>query len=135
MSPPPGNARSHRFARRVFAGAGIYGLVALLPMYLLEAGIGISLPAPLSHPEHFYGFVGIAVVWQMVFLLIASDVRRFRPLMLLGVLEKLAFGVPALALYAAGRIGGDVLTFGCIDLVLAALFLAAHRATGHPSAG
>lgn len=117
-----------RFARRVFLIAGIYGIVALLPQYLLELGLG-SLAAPLERPQDFYGFVGVALAWQIAFLVIARDVRRYRPLMLVAVLEKLAFGVPALLLYAKRRIGADVLSFGVIDLCLGALFLAAHRVT------
>jgi hypothetical protein len=111
------------FARRVFLGAGIYGLIVLLPMYFLEETIGRRTPPPITHPEHFYGFVGIAVAWQMVFLMIASDVRRYRLLMLPAILEKLAFGVPAWVLYATGRAAGSVAAAGAVDLVLGALFL------------
>lgn len=69
------------FAKRVFMIAGIYGIIVLLPQYLLEAGIGLPLPGPITRPEHFYGFIGVALVWQFAFLLIARDVRRYRPLM------------------------------------------------------
>ena len=72
-----------RFAKRVFLLAGIYGLVVLLPQHVVEWG----LPAPIAQPEHFYGFIGVALSWQFVFLLIARDVQRYRPLMLMGVLE------------------------------------------------
>lgn len=118
------------FARRVFLGAGIYGLIVLLPMYFLEETIGRQTPPPITHPEHFYGFVGVAVAWQIVFLLISRDVRRYRPLMLPAILEKLAFGVPAWVLYASGRAAGSVAAAGSVDLVLGALFLAAFVRTG-----
>lgn len=120
----PGSA----FARRVFLCAGIYGIVALAPQYLLETGIGPDLP-PLTRPEHFYGFIGTALVWQFVFLLIARDVRRYRPLMPIAVLEKLVFGLPAAVLYGRGRVGGEVLVFGTIDLLLGTLFALSYRAT------
>lgn len=115
------------FARRVFKIAGIYGLIALLPMYLLETG---RLPGPrveLTRPSDFYGFVGVALIWQLVFLVIAKDPRRYRALIPLAVLEKLVFGIPVLLLYAAGRVGNDVLTFGTIDLVLAVFFFLSYR--------
>ena len=117
------------FAKRVFMIAGIYGIIVLLPQYLLEAGVGLPLPGPITQPEHFYGFIGVALAWQFAFLLIASDVRRYRPLMLVGVLEKLVFGVPVILLYARGRVTTDVLVFGCLDLLLGILFLLAYRAT------
>jgi len=113
------------FASRLFLFAGIYGILVLAPQYLAETGAGLALPEPIRNPEHFYGFVGLALVWQLVFILISRDVDRFRPLMLLAVLEKLAFGVPVLILYARDRVNTIVLAFGLVDLVLGVLFLAA----------
>ena len=114
-----------KFASRVFLLAGIYGILVLAPQYLAESGAGLGLAEPIRNPEHFYGFVGLALVWQLVFILISRDVDRFRPLMLLAVLEKLAFGVPVLILYARDRVNTIVLAFGLVDLVLGVLFLAA----------
>lgn len=118
------------FSKRVFLTAGIYGIIALLPMYLIELGIGSVPVAPFQHPEHFYGFIGVALAWQVVFFIIASDVQKYRLLMLPSILEKLAFGVPALVLYAKGRAGADVLFFGCLDLVIGTFFALAFRAVG-----
>ena len=118
---------SPAFATRVFQLAGIYGIVVLLPQYLLE-WVG-AFPAPLSQPEHFYGFVGVALAWQVAFLIIASDVYRYRPLMLVGVVEKLSFGLPVLGLYSGHRVTSGVLGAGLIDLVLGALFTLAFFAT------
>jgi hypothetical protein len=88
------------FAKNVFKVAGIYGLLVLIPHYFLEKQLGIDFPPPITHPEHFYGFVGVALAWQFVFLLIARDPARYRLIMLPAILEKLAFGVPAMILYA-----------------------------------
>jgi len=115
------------FARRVFRWAAIYGILALAPGYFLETRIGSSQPPPITHPEYFYGFIGIALAWQAVFLVIASDPVRFRPAMLPAVLEKLAFGGAAIALFAQKRIGGPVLAGGLIDLCLAVAFVLAYR--------
>jgi hypothetical protein len=125
-----------RFARRVFAFAGVYGLLTMLPLYALEERIGRDTPPAITHPEYFYGFVGITVAWQLLFLVIARAPARLRPAMPAAVVEKLAFGVPALALFAQHRIPTTVLGFGCFDLVLAALFFLAYRRTADPpSAG
>jgi len=110
------------FAKRVFLAAGIYGLVVLLPQYFLETQIGLNDPPPITHPENFYGFIGTAAAWQVAFLIVAGDPRRYRPIMLAGVLEKLAFGVPAVILFAQGRLAALPLGFGIIDLVLGVLF-------------
>ena len=81
--------KQHKFCSRVFFGAGIYGIAVLLPQYFMEAKLGRDFPPPLTHPEHFYGFIGVALAWQFVFLLIAHDVPRHRLLMLPAILEKL----------------------------------------------
>src|SRR5688500_10434682 len=117
------------FARRVFAFAGIYGLIVLLPQYFLEARIGRDSPPSITHPEYFYGMIGVALAWQVAFLIIARDPPRFRPLMPAAVLEKLSFGIAAMALYAQGRASAPVLAFASIDLLFAALFTAAYLRT------
>ena len=40
------------------------------------------------------------MTWQVVFIMIATDVKRSRLLMLPGVLEKLSFGLATVILYA-----------------------------------
>ncbi|MGA6829381.1 hypothetical protein ACO9S2_17460 [Nitrospira sp. NS4] len=117
------------FARRVFLVAGIYGIAALLPQYFMEAQVGRDFPPPISHPEYFYGFIGVALAWQLAFLLIAGDVRRYRLFMLPAVVEKLTWGLATLALYAQGRLAVFVVGFGLIDLTLAAFFLYAFHST------
>ncbi|MEO6444050.1 MAG: hypothetical protein ABIZ91_18930 [Gemmatimonadaceae bacterium] len=115
--------------RWVFRVAAFYGILVLLPQYFLELGLGPALPEPMQRPEQFYGFVGVALVWQLAFLLIAADPIRYRRLMLVGVLEKLAFAVPVALLFVAGRVDAAVLVFGMIDLMLGLAFIAAFRAT------
>lgn len=118
-----------RFARVVFNVAAIYGILVLSPQYFMEATIGRDYPPPITHPEHFYGFVGLALVWQFVFLLIARDPARYRPLMPIAVLEKLAFGLPSIVLYAQGRLAAPTLAAGLIDLVLGVLFATSYIRT------
>ena len=116
-----------RFARRVYLFAGIYGLVVMLPQYFMEERIGRDTPPPITHPEHFYGFIGVVVAWQVAFLVIARDPARFRALLPVTVLEKLVFALPVLILYAQGRVAASVLPFAAIDLVLGALFFLSYR--------
>lgn len=124
MTPP-----KSRFASRVFAIAGVYGIAVLVPQYFLEDRIGRDTPPPITHPEYFYGFIGVALVWQIVFLLIAREPVRYRVMMLPAILEKLSFGVAAVVLYGMGRLAPSMLGAGTIDLALAVLFLLAFRAT------
>jgi hypothetical protein len=117
------------FARRVFNVAGIYGLAVILPQYFLEAKLGRDYAPAITHPEYFYGFLGVAGAWQVAFLMIARDPVRFRPMMIPSMLEKVSFGAAAIALYATGRLSALTLTFGVLDLVWLALFVLAYRRT------
>lgn len=114
-----------RFARWAYRFAAITGPAALVPMYFLEGWVGRNQPPAITHPEHYYGFLGVAAVWQIAFLVIASDPARFRPLMPVTVLEKLGFSVPALILYARGRMAVDAVPVVLFDLALGVLFLLA----------
>jgi|HubBroStandDraft_6_1064221.scaffolds.fasta_scaffold05498_3 hypothetical protein len=117
------------FARWVFAICGIYGIVALIPLYFMEASSGKDYPPPITHPEFYYATIGVALAWQVAFLIISVDPRRFRPIMLTGVLEKLGFGVPAVVLYCQGRSSAPILYSGSLDLLMGAIFLAAYFQT------
>jgi len=110
------------FAKRVYLIAGVYGLLALLPQYFLEAKTGRDFPPVITHPEYYYGFVGVAAAWQVVFLVISTDPLRYRPLMLASVLEKASFGVATVALYALGRVNAMMFGAALIDLLLGTLF-------------
>ena len=124
-----------RFARTVYTIAGIYGLLVMSPQYFLEERIGRDTPPPITHPEYFYGFIGVVLVWQLVFLVIARDPMRFRPLMPVTVLEKLVFAIPVVLLYAQGRVAPPALLFGGIDLVLGLLFFLSWRRVAVASPG
>jgi hypothetical protein len=118
-----------KFAKVVFLTAGIYGLLALLPQYFMESYNGRHYPPPITHPEYYYGFIGVAVAWQALFLVVAKDPVRFRPMMIPAVLEKLSFGVAALILYWQQRVPPIMVGFGLLDLMLAALFVTAYVKT------
>ena len=117
--------RGPTFARRVFLVAGVYGLIVLAPQYFVELG----LPARIERPEHFYGFIGVAIAWQLVFLIIANDVVRYRPLMLAALVEKFSFAGAVAILYFMGRVSIGVLVAGTLDLILGGLFVVAYLAT------
>ena len=121
-----------RFARRVFTIAGWYGILVLTPQYFMENQVGRDFPPPITHPEHFYGFIGIALACQVLFLIIAKDPVRYRLAMIPSVLEKLAFGIPCIVLFLQGRLSPIILAVSCIDLLLAALFTISYFKTANP---
>jgi hypothetical protein len=118
-----------RFARWVFLAAAIYGIVAMAPQYFLEEQIGRDYPPAISHPEYFYGFVGVGLAWQLLFLLISLDPVRLRPAMLPAIVEKASFAIAVLLLYLGHRVPGVVVGFAGIDAVLGVLFAVAYYVT------
>jgi len=114
-----------KFSRRVFLIAGIYGLVALLPMYFQESMVAHIQPPAITHAEFYYGFIGVALAWQMGFLLLARDPLRYRPMMIPATFEKLSFGSAMLALYLQHRLSLLMLASGGLDLLFAVLFVLA----------
>ncbi len=118
-----------RFAKRLFLIAGVYGLLVLLPQYFLENKTGRDYPPPISHPEFYYGFIGVAVAWQLLFLIIAKDPHRYRPAMLAAVVEKAGFGVAVIVLFLQNRVASFLLIPGIIDMLFGVLFLIAYAKT------
>ncbi|MBV9080297.1 MAG: hypothetical protein JO102_04165 [Elusimicrobia bacterium] len=117
-------------ARRSFFWSGVYGLVVLIPMYFFEHRTGIDTPPPITHPEFYYGFIGVAIAWQMAFIVISRDPVRFRPLMIPAIVEKLSFIAALVGLFSLGRTSDPMLALaGALDAVMLALFVASYGAT------
>jgi len=118
-----------RFAKIVFRVAALWGFLVLTPLYFLFDAIGRKDPPPITHPAFFYGFAGLALVWQAAFFVISLDPVRYRPLMPVAVLEKAAYAVPVFVLVAEGRTARSDLIFGATDLLLGCLFTVAYLRT------
>jgi hypothetical protein len=118
-----------RFARRVFVAAGIWGLAVVFPLYFLESTINERQPPTISHVEYYYGFTGITVVWQILFLVISRDPVKYRAIILIAILEKLAYGLAIPILFVASRVPGIVFITSLPDLIWATLFAIAYWKT------
>lgn len=112
-----------KFARWTFLIAGIYGLLVLLPQYFLIEKAGSDAPPPINHPEYYFGFVGVAIAFQIVFLLIASDPLRYRPIILAAIVEKFSFGIATAILLSKDMVAGPIVYGAAVDVVLGILFI------------
>lgn len=115
-----------RFGKIVFGVAGIWGLLVITPLYFIFDLIGKNDPPPITHPGFFYGFVGVALAWQVAFLFIGSDPVRYRPLIIPSLIEKLTYATAVLVLVLQGRMHQSDLVFAGTDLLLAVLFVIAY---------
>jgi hypothetical protein len=118
-----------RFAKIVFFVAGSYGLLILAPIYFLENTIGRQTPPAITHPEYFYGFLGLGLAWQVLFLVLSRDPVRYRAMILPSILEKVAYGMALLVLFSQRRLPLSAFAIGSVDWIFAFLFLAAYFTT------
>jgi hypothetical protein len=118
-----------KFARIVFAIAAVYGIITLLPLYFLLERIGREAPPAVTHPEFYYGFVGVVLLWQFVFNLIAKDPIRYRPIMLIAICEKLVYTVPVLILFSLGEVSTKLVAPSLVDPIFGVLFIVAYART------
>ena len=114
-----------RFARIVFTIAGIWGIAVLTPLYWLVDITGRRYPAPTDYPHFFYGFLSVALAWQIAFLIIGINPLFFRALMIPSILEKFGWVATLAVLYSQSRIPAIDARAAIPDLALGILFLAA----------
>ena len=125
-----------RFARWVFLLAGLWGFLLVVPPYFLEAKTSADYPPPITHAEYYYGFFGVTLAWQFMFLVIASDPVRYRNAMLPAMLEKASFAGAIPILYVAGRVAPGWIGFAATDATWLVLFVVAYlRTPKGPSPG
>ena len=115
-----------RFAKIVFLVAGIYGLLILTPGYFMESKIGLETPPAITHPEYFYGFLGVGLAWQVLFLVLSRDPVRYRAMILPSILEKVSWGIALIVLFSQHRLPLSTFAIGSVDWIFAALFVAAY---------
>lgn len=109
--------------KRIYQGAGVYGLLVLVPQLFIADKLFAPYPPEITHLEFMYGFTLVAIAWQVTFFLIASDVKRYRLMMIGTILEKAGFGFLCLYLYFFKEIMPNVFLGGMIDLALMFAFI------------
>lgn len=119
-----------KFAKVVFTIAGIWGVLITLPLYFLYDYVGRRTPPVITHPEFYYGFVGVTLTWQFVFLLIGTSPARYRPIIIPAILEKVSYVLANLVLFVNHRMSASQALPSATDLVLALLFVIAFVKTG-----
>lgn len=118
-----------RFAKWVFLAAGTIGALMVIPPYFLEQRTGLEDPPPVNHPEYYYGFFGVTLAYQMLFLVIGSDPVRFRRAMLPAMFEKGSFVVAIAVLYSLDRVASRWIGFAALDATWLVLFILAYART------
>jgi hypothetical protein len=126
MKPQAGaDQTAMRFARAVFTCAGIWGLGVLTPLYFSFDLVGRFYPPAITHPDFFYGFIGVAIAWQIAFLVIGRDPAGLHTMMIPAILEKFGYVLTLSILYAQGSLRLGQFAVAVPDFVLGLLFVIA----------
>jgi hypothetical protein len=119
-----------KFAQRLFLAAGIYGVAVVAPLFFLESQIARYDPPAITHPEFYYGFVCVALAWQIVYLMMSRDPLGLRPVLFPAIAGKAGFAVSVSVLFVQQRLAAVNLVLPSIDLLLAACFAWTYVALG-----
>jgi hypothetical protein len=122
-----------RFARIVFVVAGVLGLLLLLPLAYSAVvdGQGI-LPGLGGAGMFFLGFVAQYMCWQILYLVLATNPVRYRPMMIPAFFAQAMGALYPQWLYLYGF--EPWVPVAAVEIALAILFLVAYWTTGQPRA-
>lgn len=109
--------------KTIFLTSGIYGLIIMLAMLLSEKQFSHENPPQLTHLEFYYGFIGVCIAFQILFILIAKNPLKYKLMMVPAILEKFSFGLVVIVMHYQKNIPNTVFVFGLIDLIFLCLFI------------
>ncbi len=112
-----------KFSRWVFIIAGVYGIIVVTPLYFSEYQIGLDYPPAITHPEYYYGFLGVVLAFQILFLIIAINPIKYRLIIIAAVIEKFSYAAAVFFLFYQQRILAMMLSSGIIDFILGVFFI------------
>jgi len=115
-----------KFARVVFWIAGVWGVIVIAPLFFLRNEVGRQMPPAVTHPEFYYGFAIVTLMWQVSFFIIARDPARYRAFMIPPSIAKLGYSAIVVVFHLNGEVSKTQLLFAASDFILAILFLVAY---------
>ena len=112
-----------KFAKYTFGLAAIYGILVITPLFFNEQKLGVDYPPPITHAEYFYSFAAVTLVWQILFIFIALNPLKYRPVMLFCVIEKLCLVPTFIILFPQGRFPALWILLMIIDIAFGVAFV------------
>src|SRR5262249_15478203 len=112
-----------------FGWRGATGVLMVMPPYFLAQQFGQDNPPPVNYPEFYYGFFGVTLARQLMFLVIGCDPIRFRKAMRRAMWEKASFAISISILYVRERVAVTWVGFAAMDGMWLVVFIIAYRRT------
>jgi hypothetical protein len=88
--------------------------------------IGRVDPPRITHGEYYYGFVAVALIWQVAFLIIGHDPIRFRSMMIAAIAEKFVYVSTLTVLWIQRRLNAGEFSVAVPDFAIGILFVVAY---------
>jgi len=112
-------------AKLIFRVAAILDILALTPILFFPNRIGNPVPRPLTEPEYFHGFLAYALIFALLFLVIASNPIRYRPVMWIAIVQKFVYPIAIFGLLSTHRAPPAKSFYAGTEFLFALLFILA----------
>ena|SRR5215469_17243985 len=109
----------------IFRVAAVLDILALTPILFFPNRIGNPVPRPLTEPEYFHGFLALSLLFALLNLVIATDPIRYRPVMLISILQKFVYPMAIFGLLSTHRVPATKSFYAGTEFLFGLLFILA----------
>ena len=112
-------------AKLIFRVAAVWAILALTPILFFPNRIGNPVPRPLTEPEYFHGFLALSLLFALLYLVIATNPIRYRPVMWIGILQKFVYPLAIFGLLSTHRAPPTKSFYAGVEFLFGLLFILA----------
>lgn len=112
-------------AKLIFRIAAAADILVLTPILFFPNRIGNPVPRPLTEPEYFHGFLALSLLFSILYLVIATNPIRYRPVMWIGILQKFVYPMAIFGLLSTHRTPPGKSFYAGMEFLFGLLFIIA----------
>jgi hypothetical protein len=114
--------------KKLFLFGGIYNLCISLPIWLFgivdkvtaSTLFGMGVPPTLIF---FTAMMWFVFAFGIGYIIVSRDITKNHGVVVIGAMEKIAFFIDAVAVFALGEVAVTVVVLGTVDLVFGIIFI------------
>ncbi len=116
------------FYKKFFLFGGIYNLCISLPIWIFgvvdmttaSALFGMGVPPTLIF---FTAMMWFVFAFGIGYIIVGRDIKKNHGVVVIGAMEKIAFFIDAVAVFARAEVAVTVVVLGIVDLIFGVLFI------------
>ncbi len=116
------------FYKKFFLFAGIYNLCISLPIWIFgivdtvtaSELFGMGVPPTLIF---FTAMMWFVFAFGIGYIIVSRNIKQNHGVVLIGAMEKIAFFIDAVAVFAMAEVAATVVVLGTVDLIFGILFI------------